>query len=90
MDELTILCLGSGSTGNCYLLGKGDEYIMVECGFPYKTIVSKLCDYDITIDQIKAVVVSHSHKDHAFAVEDFKCLDIPVFTPFAAPNGPCP
>lgn len=86
MNEIEILCLGSGSSGNCYLLGYGDEYIMVECGLPYKTIVSKLADYDIRIDQIKALVVSHSHKDHALALTDFICLDIPIFAPFVASN----
>ena len=82
MEDLEILCLGSGSSGNCYLLGKGHEYIMVECGLPYKTIVSKLEDHDISIDQIKACVVSHSHKDHALALEDIECLGIRVFAPF--------
>lgn len=81
-EELTILCLGSGSSGNCYLLGKGDEYIMVECGLPYKTIVSKMADYNIGVENIKALVVSHCHKDHALALDDFECLGIPIFAPF--------
>lgn len=85
MEELKFVCLGSGSSGNCYLLGKGDEYIMVECGLPYKNIVGKLCEHNIEIDQIKALVVSHSHKDHALALEDIKALDIPIFAPFVAP-----
>jgi len=87
MPDLRILCLGSGSTGNCYLLGQGDEYIMIECGFPFKTIVSKLLDQNVELEQIKAVVVSHSHKDHALALEDFKALGIPIFAPFVAPNS---
>ena len=86
MEELKILCLGSGSTGNCYLLGKGDEYIMVECGLEYKTIISKLDDYNIGIDQIKACVVSHSHKDHSLSIEDLEALEIPIFAPYKAPE----
>jgi len=87
MEELEILCLGSGSSGNCYLLGKGDEYIMVECGLEYKTIVSRLDEHNISIDQIKACVVSHSHKDHALALAAIESLDIPIFAPFRGEEG---
>lgn len=86
MEDLKILCLGSGSSGNCYLLGKNDEYIMVECGLPLKTIISKLDDQDIGIDQVKACVVSHSHKDHALSLEDIESLGIAIFAPFRALN----
>lgn len=84
MNDITILCLGSGSSGNCYLLGKGNEYIMVECGLPFKTIVSKLSDQNILLNQIKACVISHSHKDHSLSMEDIEALKIPVFAPFVA------
>ena len=87
MEDTKILCLGSGSSGNCYLIGYGDEYIMVECGLPFKTIVSRLTDQNVELEQVKAVVVSHSHKDHSLALEDFKALGIPVFAPFVAPNS---
>lgn len=56
-NQLEFLCLGSGSSGNCYLLGRGNEYVMIECGLPYRTIVSKMADHNITIDNIKALVV---------------------------------
>lgn len=82
MDELQIICLGSGSSGNCYLLGKGDEYIMVECGLPYKTIISKMAEYEIDLTQIKSVVVSHSHKDHSLSLTEFETLGFPIFAPF--------
>ena len=85
-NQLEFLCLGSGSSGNCYLLGRGNEYVMIECGLPYRTIVSKMADHNITIDNIKALVVSHSHNDHALAVSDFESLGIPVFMPARVPN----
>ena len=82
MEELKFVCLGSGSSGNCYLLGKEDEYVMIECGLPFKTIVTKLADQGIDIEQIKALCVSHSHKDHALALQEFDSLGIPLFAPF--------
>lgn len=85
-EEIKILCLGSGSSGNCYLLGKGDEYIMLECGLPYKTIVKKMAEFDIAVEQIKAVVVSHCHTDHALSIDEFSWLDIPIYAPYREEN----
>lgn len=81
-NELQIICLGSGSSGNCYLLGKGDEFIMVECGLPFKTIIKRMASYDIGLEQIKAVCISHCHKDHALEIDTFKNLNLPVFAPY--------
>lgn len=80
-DKLEIICLGSGSSGNCYLLGKRDEYIMLECGLPFKTIISKMSEHDISLSQIKGLVVSHSHKDHSLSVGDFEALGINIYYP---------
>ena len=85
-DDLEILCLGSGSSGNCYLLGFNNEYIMVECGLPYKTIVKKMAEQGLSVEQIKALVVSHSHGDHALSINEFNWLDIPVYAPFREEN----
>lgn len=85
-NDLQIICIGSGSGGNCYLLGKGQEYVMVECGLPFKVIIGRMNDYGISIDQVKAVVVSHSHKDHSLALADFECLNIPTFCPYKESN----
>lgn len=80
---MEVLCLGSGSSGNCYLLGnEHGEYVMVECGLPFKTIVSKLANEGIELDQVKALVVSHSHKDHALSMFEFETLGLPIFAPF--------
>lgn len=87
MEELKFVCLGSGSSGNCYLLGKEEEYVMVECGLPYKTIVSRLADQDISLNQIKGLVVSHSHKDHSLSLPEFECLDLPIYCPFKEDSG---
>lgn len=82
MEKLEIICLGSGSSGNCYLLGKAGEYVMVECGLPFRNIASKLAAYDIPFSQIKSICVSHSHKDHSLALQEFQTLEIPTFVPY--------
>lgn len=79
---MEILCLGSGSSGNCYLLGHDGEYVMVECGLPFKTIIKKLAEQDIGLAQIKALVVSHAHKDHSLSINEFETLGLPIFAPY--------
>ena len=86
-NELQILCLGSGSSGNCYLLGKGEEYIMVECGLPFKSIINKLAEMEINIDQIKGLCISHSHKDHSLSINELESLGIPILAPWREENG---
>lgn len=46
--------IGTGSSGNCFLL---DDEIMIDCGLPY----SKTKDH---IENVKAVLLTHIHGDH--------------------------
>lgn len=69
-------CLGSGSSGNCYLLSSGTETLIIEAGIPYKRILKGL---DFNLMDVVGVVVSHSHQDHSKSAEDFKRAGIPVF-----------
>lgn len=73
---MVLKCLGSGSSGNCYLLSSGTETLIIEAGIPYKWILKGL---DFNIMDVVGVVVSHSHADHSKSAEDFKRAGIPVF-----------
>lgn len=73
---MVLKCLGSGSSGNCYLLSSGTETLIIEAGIPYKRILKGL---DFNMTNIVGVVVSHSHSDHSKSAEDFKRAGIPVF-----------
>lgn len=54
--------LGSGSSGNCYLLECKDESLILEAGFNYKDILTFI---DFDLGRIAGVLVSHEHNDHA-------------------------
>ena len=58
--------LATGSKGNCYLLTSGTIRILLDCGLPYKKTL-ELSDFKLPT----AVLVTHEHKDHATAAEDF-------------------
>ena len=69
-NDINIYCLGSGSSGNCYVFQKNNEVVLVECGLDYQVICTKLIEYGILPTQIKAVICTHAHKDHTLAVPD--------------------
>ncbi len=72
-------CLGSGSSGNCYILENDSEVLVIEAGVPFM-IVKKALDFNIS--KIVGVVVSHSHGDHAKYVRDYERNGVPTFKPY--------
>lgn len=50
--------LGSGSSGNCYLLSTENETLILDCGLPIKEIKKGL---DFDLGGIKGVLVTHAH-----------------------------
>ncbi|APM41369.1 MBL fold metallo-hydrolase (plasmid) [Clostridium kluyveri] len=75
MMKLTVL--GSGSSGNCYLLQNRDETLILECGLPYKTILKGL---DFNLMNVVGCLVTHEHKDHSKAIKEFISNGIDVYS----------
>lgn len=71
--------LGSGSSGNCYILESDTEALIIEAGLPFKEVKKAL---DFNIRKIKAVIVSHVHQDHHLYWFQYVRAGIPVFEPF--------
>lgn len=69
--------LGSGSSGNCYLLQNEDETLMIECGLSYKNILQGL---NFNLSNVIGCLVSHEHKDHSKAINDVLDNAIDVYT----------
>lgn len=64
--EITVI--GSGSSGNCYVLDDGTDQIMIEAGLPWKRVGPKLgFDYS----RLAGLLISHEHGDHAKYVDQF-------------------
>lgn len=80
---MKVYCLASSSEGNCFVFdfeieGKSHK-IMVECGLPYKTILSKLNELQIMFSDIEACLITHYHGDHSQSVKQLLRLNVPVF-----------
>ena len=77
---MTLKCIGSGSTGNCYLLtSNSGETLIIDCGIPIKEIKKGL---DWNIRNVVGCIVSHVHADHSKSVKDFEAMGIPILAPY--------
>lgn len=66
----------SGSSGNCYRVGDGETSLLLECGIPYKKILSHI-DFDIS--SIGGVLISHEHGDHAKNCKELARLGLDIY-----------
>lgn len=82
---LTLKCLGSGSSGNSWILDHDGSLLIIDAGVPIKTIKQGV-DYNLM--GIKGICVTHIHKDHAMAVADLRKMGLKVFTPYESENPP--
>ena len=70
--------LQSGSDGNCYVLTDSDgEMLILDCGMHFNKILKGI---GYGMQNIKAVCVTHRHKDHSLAMERFLGVGIPVIS----------
>jgi len=62
--SMFVCSLNSGSNANCYYLGNQDEAILVDVGLSCRETVKRLKRTGLSINQVKAIFVSHEHSDH--------------------------
>lgn len=79
MNTLKFLCLGSGSTGNCYCLGDSANAIIVDAGVRKNDVVARVNNV-FHPRSLWGILVTHSHGDHfAYATAIAKGYDIPLY-----------
>ncbi len=63
------LAFGEGGLTACYLIKEGDEYLIIDPGFPGsdRTIWERLKDKGISPGMVKAIILTHFHIDHSGA-----------------------
>lgn len=76
---MKLICLGSGSSGNCYILENETEALVIEAGLPFMEVKRAL---DFNVRKIKAVIISHEHGDHRKYWYEYVTAGIPVFEPY--------
>ncbi|MFM9074212.1 MAG: MBL fold metallo-hydrolase [Bacteroidota bacterium] len=64
---LKVAALNSGSNGNCYWFGSGEEAILVDAGLSCTETEKRMERLGIHMDQVKALLITHEHSDHVLA-----------------------
>jgi len=63
--------LASGSKGNAYLVGCGDDWLMIDCGVSCRTLVCRAAQVGVDPARIRAVLFTHDHDDHVGGLATF-------------------
>ena len=71
--------IGSGSSGNSYILENETEALIIEAGLPFLEVKKAL---DFNVMKIVGVIVSHEHLDHAQYIKQYMRAGISVYTAF--------
>lgn len=56
--------LGSGSSGNSFIVQDGVTTLLMDCGFGLNETVSRLNRYGLSADKLNAILLTHEHEDH--------------------------
>ena len=72
--------LASGSNGNCYYVGHGDDAILIDVGVSAKQVEQRMRNLGVLPGSIKAVFITHEHTDHIRGLAVFcKRNQVPVY-----------
>lgn len=71
--------LGSGSSGNCYILESDTEALIIEAGVSFKEVKVAL---GFNVRKIVGVVAGHCHSDHSKYLSDYDKAGVKVLAPY--------
>lgn len=73
---MKLQCLGSSSSGNCYILEAANERLIIEAGIPLPEIKKAL---QWQLRSVAGCLVTHRHNDHSKYLKDVIACGIKVF-----------
>ena len=72
--------LYSGSSGNSFFIQSDNTNILVDAGVSTKKIISGLLEFNVDINDIDAIIVTHEHTDHTKSLATLSNkYNIPVY-----------
>lgn len=76
---MVLKVLGSGSSGNCYILESDTEVLIIEAGVPFREVKVAL---GFNVRKIAGVICSHRHLDHSKYIAEYENAGIRVWKPY--------
>ncbi len=80
LPGVTVQSLGSGSSGNAFLIRSGETCIMLDCGVGIRTVKRSLKEHDLLVSDLAAVLITHEHTDHIRSLSMVTGTDIPIIS----------
>ena len=82
---ITVHTLASGSSGNASLIRCGDTAVLLDAGISCRRITTSLRELGLTVDDLTAVLITHTHTDHIAGLQTMmKKSTCPIFASEAA------
>ena len=79
--SLFVTALNSGSNGNCFYIGNGQEAILVDAGISCRETERRMERLGLSMKKVKALFISHEHSDHIRGVRGLaKKYQLPVYS----------
>jgi phosphoribosyl 1,2-cyclic phosphodiesterase len=80
LSPFVFCSFASGSSGNCYYVGRQDEGLLVDVGISAKQLLKRLMENNIPLENVKAILITHDHIDHVLGLEAMtKTCPIPIY-----------
>ncbi|MFO0522859.1 MAG: MBL fold metallo-hydrolase [bacterium] len=80
--------LGSGSTGNAWLVESGKTRVLIDCGIGPDRLTARLVQAGVDPARIDAILVTHEHDDHVGGAAGFaRRHSIPVHCTYGTLQG---
>lgn len=80
----SLLTLGTGSKGNCYLLSDDDSTLILDAGVKADAI-KKVLHWDFST--VSGALITHNHKDHSESADKLEQYGVEVFRPYLIEGG---
>ena len=78
--SLSIASLNSGSNGNCYFIGNGNEAVFIDAGLSCRETELRMKRLGLNMSLVKAIFISHEHSDHIQGVSQIVAkYKIPIY-----------
>lgn len=71
LSQFVFCSFSSGSSGNCYYVGTTEEGVLIDMGITMTKLEASLKRIGLTLNNIKAVFVTHDHIDHIKGLKSF-------------------